>query len=197
MLLGETGFHGEEFEMDAQFGGAIQIVDKTLRALSAGVSRLYYHQGTINQGMSPQSASSAATGQTLTSAASFNWWRSDKVNTPFYGGYTAALSVADGHHIKESDDGTDQYAQYVIYKDGKPFKVVLVNTDFYLGTGTRSRTRFNLSGLATENVTAIRLTAPSSLSIASLEQSDARLEPTIGGKLWPRLPPIPSYDPPL
>lgn len=42
-----------DFVMDAQFGGAIQIVDKTLRALSEGVMRLYYHQGTINQGTSP------------------------------------------------------------------------------------------------------------------------------------------------
>ncbi|GKT79499.1 hypothetical protein ColTof4_11922 [Colletotrichum tofieldiae] len=41
-----------DFEMDAMFGGAIQIVDKTLRALSMGIQRLYYHQGTINQGSS-------------------------------------------------------------------------------------------------------------------------------------------------
>ena len=50
-ILGETGFHGEDYEMDQQFGGAIQIVDKTLHALSKGVQRLYYHQGTINQGV--------------------------------------------------------------------------------------------------------------------------------------------------
>lgn len=48
---GETGFHGQDDAMDATFGGAIQVVDKTLRALSMGVDRLYYHQGTINQGM--------------------------------------------------------------------------------------------------------------------------------------------------
>lgn len=49
-VIGETGFHGEDYIMDQQFGGAIQIVDKTLLALSMGVQRLYYHQGTINQG---------------------------------------------------------------------------------------------------------------------------------------------------
>jgi hypothetical protein len=49
-IIGETGFHGMDFVMDQQFGGAIQIVDKTLLALSKGVSRLFYHQGTINQG---------------------------------------------------------------------------------------------------------------------------------------------------
>jgi hypothetical protein len=48
--LGETGFHGLDYEMDATFGSAIQTVDKTLRALSIGTQRLFYHQGTINQG---------------------------------------------------------------------------------------------------------------------------------------------------
>ena len=36
--------------MDATFGAAIQTFDKSLRALSMGVNRLFYHQGTINQG---------------------------------------------------------------------------------------------------------------------------------------------------
>lgn len=47
---GETGFHGQDFEMDSTFGAAIQATDKTLRALTVGVQRLFYHQGTINQG---------------------------------------------------------------------------------------------------------------------------------------------------
>lgn len=49
-VIGETGFHGVDYEMDATFGSAIQLVDKTLRALSIGTQRLFYHQGTINQG---------------------------------------------------------------------------------------------------------------------------------------------------
>jgi hypothetical protein len=49
-MPGETGFHGLDYEMDATFGSAIQAVDKTLRALSLGIQRLFYHQGTINQG---------------------------------------------------------------------------------------------------------------------------------------------------
>jgi hypothetical protein len=36
--------------MDATFGSAIQTTDKTLRALTLGIQRLFYHQGTINQG---------------------------------------------------------------------------------------------------------------------------------------------------
>ena len=50
-ILGETGFHGQDIAADATFGGALQILDKTLRATSVGIERLFYHQGTINQGM--------------------------------------------------------------------------------------------------------------------------------------------------
>ena len=50
---GETGFHGQDVATDATFGGALQILDKTLRATSVGVERLFYHQGTINQGTVP------------------------------------------------------------------------------------------------------------------------------------------------
>lgn len=48
--LGETGFHGTDVDSDASFGGALQILDKSLRATSLDIKRLYYHQGTINQG---------------------------------------------------------------------------------------------------------------------------------------------------
>lgn len=50
LILGETGFHGLDEEMDATHGGALQVLDKTLWALSLGIEKLYYHQGTINQG---------------------------------------------------------------------------------------------------------------------------------------------------
>ncbi|KLU85834.1 hypothetical protein MAPG_04854 [Magnaporthiopsis poae ATCC 64411] len=165
-IIGETGFHGHDNPvMDAQFGSAIQIVDKTLRALSLGVKCLYYHQGTINE-------------------AHFNWWLDNQVNTPFYGGYAAALAVAGGDQIIESDNGTDLYAQYVVYKAGRPFKVILVNTDFYSGSGARNVAQFTMTNLAVANVSAVRLTAPSSVTMTTLEQADASLEPSIGGQYF-------------
>ncbi|KAF4338066.1 glycoside hydrolase superfamily [Fusarium beomiforme] len=106
-ILGETGFHGLDYEMDSTFGSAIQAADKALRALSLGIERVFYHQ------------------------AFFNWWWSDRVNAPFYGAYFGALAVAGGDSIIASDDGTDPYAQYIIYIRGKAFKVVLINTDYY------------------------------------------------------------------
>ncbi|TLD10910.1 hypothetical protein PgNI_06550 [Pyricularia grisea] len=198
-IIGETGFHGTDFEMDAQFGGAVQIVDKTLRALSLGVSRLYYHQGTINQGIfvhfiqqthlnQPPPANKHVHNFLLTPyshwAAFFNWWLDNQVNTPFYGGYTAALAVAGGDEINASDYGTDLFAQYVIYKDGKPLKVVLVNTDYYSGSGTRNVTQFTMTGLTVDKASAIRMAAPSSVTETTLDQVDASLEPSIGGQYF-------------
>ncbi|KAH6689036.1 hypothetical protein F5X68DRAFT_230697 [Plectosphaerella plurivora] len=164
-VIGETGFHGLDYEMDAMFGGAVQIVDKTLRALSMGINRLYYHQGTINQ-------------------AFFNWWLDDQVNTPFYGGYMAALATVGGDHIIASDNGTDLYAQYIVYKDGKPIKVILINTDFFSGEGERPTTEFTLTELPACKVKAIRMTAPSSNTMTTRDQADMSVEPSIGGQYF-------------
>ncbi|KAJ8130419.1 hypothetical protein O1611_g3210 [Lasiodiplodia mahajangana] len=73
-IIGEAGFHGLETKQDATFGGAIQIVDKTLRALAIGIQRIYYHQGSLGANQ-----------------ASFNWWSLDGVAAPFYGGYSRLL----------------------------------------------------------------------------------------------------------
>ncbi|KAI8718176.1 Glyco-hydro-79C domain-containing protein [Fusarium sp. LHS14.1] len=155
VLPGETGFHGLDYEMDASFGSAIQAVDKTLRALSLGIQRMFYHQGTINQ--------------------AFNWWLSDQVNAPFYGAYFGALAAAGGDHIMASDDGTDPYAQYIIYRQGRPFKLVqrLTLRDYIHRRWTEEC-----------NVKAIRMTAPSSETKVPLEQTNASLEPSIGGQTF-------------
>lgn len=48
---GEMNFHPNDLSMDATFGAALQTLDKALRAVTMGITRLYYHQGTINQGI--------------------------------------------------------------------------------------------------------------------------------------------------
>jgi hypothetical protein len=106
---------------------------------------------------------------------------SDQVNAPFYGAYFGALAAAGGDHIVESDDGTDPYAQYIIYREGRPLKLVFINTDYYSGSGSRSKTTFTAIGLKNGNVKAVRMTAPSSETMIPLEQTDASLEPSIGG----------------
>ncbi|KAM0297033.1 hypothetical protein ACHAPM_009902 [Fusarium culmorum] len=164
-IIGKTGFHGLDYEMDATFGSAIQTVDKTLRALSIGTQRLFYHQGTINQ-------------------AFFNWWRSDQLNANFYGAYFGALATAGGDHIMASDNGSDRYAQYIIYRKGKPFKLIFVNTDYYSGIGSRSTTSFTVTGLRNGAVKALRMTGPSSETIVPLTQTNPDLEPSIAGQYF-------------
>lgn len=39
-IIGEAGFHGLETRQDATFGGALQIIDESLRFLSSGVQRI-------------------------------------------------------------------------------------------------------------------------------------------------------------
>lgn len=114
--------------------------------------------------------------------AYFNWWSDNQVNAPFYGAYMAGLALADGDHVTASDAGTDSYAQYVIYRKGKPFKVVLINTDYYSGRGERTSATFKLTGLTKQmKLKAIRMSAPSSEVYTSRAQTKPALEPTIGG----------------
>ncbi|KAH6970316.1 hypothetical protein DER45DRAFT_623179, partial [Fusarium avenaceum] len=164
-IIGETGFHGLDEEMDATYGGALQVLDKTLWALSIGIQKLYYHQGTINQ-------------------AFFNWWSDNQVNAPFYGGYMAALAVNGGDRIVAVDDGSDSYAQYIIYKSGKPTKALLINTDYYSGIGRRSSKTFTLTGLSGLKLKTIRMTASSSETTTSKSQKTPLKEITIGGQYF-------------
>ncbi|KAJ8122812.1 hypothetical protein ONZ43_g1086 [Nemania bipapillata] len=110
-ILGEAGFHGLETKQDATFGGALQLLDKTMYALSIGAQRIYYHQGGLGENQ-----------------ASFNWWSLDGIAAPFYGGYFSALAITDGEQIIASDAGNDTYAQYVIYKENLPYKTHWVAT---------------------------------------------------------------------
>ncbi|KAH8701534.1 hypothetical protein BGW36DRAFT_445075 [Talaromyces proteolyticus] len=163
-ILGETNFHPFDVEMDSTFGAAMVTLDKTLHAVTLGIKRLFYHQGTINQAM-------------------FNWWSSNQINAPFYGGYFSVLALSGGESIIELDSGDTSYAQYVIYSSGKPTKAVLVNTDYFSGSGLRSNCTVTLNGLPNREVKAIRMTAPSSDTGTSLVQNGAN-EPSIGGQYF-------------
>lgn len=156
-VIGEAGFHGLETLQDATFGGALQIIDKTLRFLSSSVQRIYYHQGGLG-----------------TNQAAFNWWAYDRVEYPWYGGYFSSLAVSDGDYITAIDAGNTRYAQYVVYNQDAPSKVVLINTDYFSGIGSRSSTSFVLSGVThSSTIRLIRFTAPSSEATANAGERSA------------------------
>ena len=150
--------------------------------MAIGIQRLYFHQGTINQGNGKGPLTSPSIADLL--IAYFNWWSDNQINVPFYGGFFAALALAGGDHLVASDPGTDSYAQYVVYKNGRPFKAVLLNTDYYSGTGNRNSSTFTMTGLrGSKSLKSLRFTAPSSEFYASPEQKNPALGPTIGGML--------------
>ncbi|KAI9162699.1 hypothetical protein HJFPF1_04290 [Paramyrothecium foliicola] len=165
-ILGETGFHGLDDPMDSKFGGALQVLDKTLRSVSIGIKRLYYHQGTINQ------------------VAFFNWRSNTQIELPFYGSYMAALALDNGDQVVASDEGTDSCAQYIIYRKRKPCKVLLIYTDYYSGQGERTKITFTLTGLSSPKTKGLRMTAPSSEVTATSAKNNKAQAVTIGGQAF-------------
>jgi hypothetical protein len=167
--------------MDASFGGALQILDKSLRAVSLGIKRLYYHQGTINQGKNKFLATESGM-RLRCCAAFFNWWSSEQVEYPYYGGFLSTLALQDADHIIAIDDGQTPYAQYVLYRKGRPFKAVLINTVYYSGEGERSETAFTLTGIKpTSTPRAIRVTAGSADTTATTAKDAPETQLTFAG----------------
>jgi hypothetical protein len=98
------------------------------------------------------------------------------MGAPYYGAYFATMSLAGADKIAPLDDGTTSYAAYVIYKGGKPVRVLLYNSDYYT-SGTRSSQTFTLTGLSSSTVIAKRLTAASATS-----RVDQGSSPTVAGQ---------------
>ncbi|KAJ4159775.1 hypothetical protein NW765_013764 [Fusarium oxysporum] len=128
------------------FATGLWVLDYALQAASIGIKRLYFHQGTAGKSY-------------------YVWFNEKGVLSPFYGGYVAAQAMAGGSRIQALDGGSTNYAGYSIHgSNGKVKKLVLINTDFFNGNGTRSTQKFVLKNLSSKRVSAMRLTAKSSLS---------------------------------
>lgn len=93
------------------------------------------------------------------------------------------MALTAGDQIVAADDGTTSYAVYFIYNKGKQARAILINTDYYSGTGPRTTTVFTLSGLknSLKKVKAIRMTAESSNSMTPSQPA------TIAGECFDEL----------
>ena len=132
--------------------------DYVLRASLINIKRTYFHHGTIG-------------------ACQYCFWGRYTTGAPYYGAYTAVAAMAGGSYISALDPGTSSYGVYVIYNAAKtPIKVLLYNSDYYSGTGTRATGSFVLSGLGA-TAKSKRLTAPNSNSRVDQGQT-----PTFGGQ---------------
>lgn len=143
------------------FGAALWVLGYALRAASSNVSIAYFHHGPYP-------------------TSHYTWWTPYGVTSPYYGGFAATMAMARGSYISALDDGTTDYAGYVIFsRSRKPIKLVLINSNYFGGTGKRCVQQFVLGGLCSRRVVAKRLTATSALS----RQDEGDL-PTFGGQVF-------------
>ncbi|KAI0310273.1 hypothetical protein OF83DRAFT_1178736 [Amylostereum chailletii] len=143
------------------FGAALWVVDYVLQGALNNVERLYFHQGTIGN-------------------CQYCFWGRFTTGAPFYGAYFVSQFLgADGVRLSMLDDGTGAVATYTVYSaSGTPLRALVVNTNYYDGTGTRNATSVALDGLSTGTKQAVRLTAP-----AATSRVDQGAAVTIGGGL--------------
>ena len=78
------------------------------------------------------------------------------------------------------DDGTSEIGTYAVFDaSGRPVRLLVINSNYYNGTGTRSSSTVSFTGLASAlgtQLQAKRMTAPSATS-----QIDQGAAVTIGG----------------
>lgn len=102
------------------------------------------------------------------------------VESPYYGAYVAAATLANGTHIVALDTGTTPFSGYLVYQNATPIRALLYNSNFFSGTGTRESQTITLNGLQIakgQSVVAKRLTAP-----ATTSEQGAGVSPTFGGQ---------------
>lgn len=138
-------------------------MDYSVRAAFLNIKRTYYHQGTVGN-------------------CQYCFWGRYSMGAPYYGATAAVAFLAGGSHLTALDAGTTNYAAYATFDaSGAPLRVLLYNSDYFAGTGTRSSTPFVLTGLGSSvaSVRAKRLTAASALS-----RQDQGGNPSWGGQVY-------------
>ncbi|EIN07042.1 hypothetical protein PUNSTDRAFT_121271 [Punctularia strigosozonata HHB-11173 SS5] len=155
-FLGETNSGGG---ISPTFGAALWIVDYVLQAAWIGVDRLYFHQGTIGN-------------------CQYCWWGRFSTGAPYYGAaFVAEFLGTDGTKISMLDDGTSAIGVYAIFNSAnKPVRLLVYNSNYFDGTGTRSSTSVSLTGLTATTAKGKRFTSASAPS-----RVDGGVIPTIGG----------------
>ncbi|TFK53939.1 glycoside hydrolase family 79 protein [Heliocybe sulcata] len=143
------------------FGAALWVMDYVLQGLLNNVDRLYFHQGTIGN-------------------CQYCFWGRSAVGTPFYGAAFVSDFLGDNSaRLAMLDNGTGLTAVYAAYADtGAPTRLLVYNSDYYNGTGSRSSAAVFIPGImnASGSVHVKRLTAPSATA-----RVDQGANVTIGG----------------
>ncbi|RPD63756.1 hypothetical protein L227DRAFT_496569 [Lentinus tigrinus ALCF2SS1-6] len=143
------------------FGAALWIIDYVLQSALIGADRLYFHHGTIGN-------------------CAYCWWGQNNVYSPYYGAvFVSEFLGADGAKIAALDNGSSAIATYAVYSSSNtPLRLLVLNSNYFDSTGSRSSASVQFTGLATASGTkqAKRLTAPNATS-----RTDQGAAVTIGG----------------
>ncbi|KAJ3487680.1 hypothetical protein NLI96_g3377 [Meripilus lineatus] len=142
-------------------GAALWIVDYVLQGAINGVDRLYFHQGTIGN-------------------CAYCFWGQSSVFTPYYGvAFVSEFLGTNGAKVAMLDDGASAIGVYAVFSSSNaPVRLLVINTNYFDGSGTRSSTSVALTGLVTSSGTkqVKRMTAP-----AATSRVDQGAAVTIGG----------------
>lgn len=98
--------------------------------------------------------------------------------TPYYGAaFVSEFLGRDGAKVAMLDDGKGAVGTYAVFDaSGRPLRVLVSNTQYFDGTGTRASTGVALSGLSAGTKQVKRMTAPNATS-----RVDQGASVTIGG----------------
>lgn len=123
-------------------------MDYVVQASYKNISRTYFHQGTVGN-------------------CQYCFWGRYSMGAPYYGATAATAFLAKATYLTELDAGRSAYAAYATYDaSGGLLRVLLYNSNYFGGTGSRSSQLFVLTGLTDVStvVRAKRLTATSAES---------------------------------
>ncbi|RYP65488.1 hypothetical protein DL770_008979 [Monosporascus sp. CRB-9-2] len=164
-VLGETNSvsGGGAADVSPTFGAALWTMDYVLRAVYTGISRIYFHHGTVGN-------------------CQYCFWGRYSMGAPYYGATAATAFLAQAGTMTALDDGNGAYAAYASFDtSGAPLRLLLFNSDYY-ESGSRSAQPFVLRGLPAGKaaVRAKRLTA----AAGALARQDRGQAPTFGGRTF-------------
>ncbi|KAH8109882.1 hypothetical protein DFH11DRAFT_1810021 [Phellopilus nigrolimitatus] len=135
------------------FGAGLWVMDYVLQGALTGVDRLYFHQGTIGD-------------------CPYCFWGNSSVFAPYYGAIFVSefLGTSSSTHLVMLDAGSSTIGAYASFPDSSsaPTRVLLYNSVYFAGSGTRSVTNISLSGIdsSLQAVSVKRLSAPNATSLA-------------------------------
>ena len=116
----------------------------------------------------------------LSTRQAYCWWGQSNVYSPYYGAvFVSEFLGTDGARVAALDNGSSAIATYAVYSaSNAPLRLLVLNSNYFNGTGTRSSASVQFTGLASAGGTrqAKRLTAPDATA-----RTDQGAAVTIGG----------------